>query len=157
MGLVRRFVPAIAALVVGAAAGVGAFTFSYAKGSSYLTDDPRACANCHVMEEQYAGWSRSSHRSVAVCNDCHTPPGMVAKYATKARNGWHHSFAFTTGRFPDPIRITPRNRAVTQASCAKCHGPLIAAIDSASTGKAHGSAAAGLDCLTCHRDVGHLH
>lgn len=142
-----------AALLCGLAAGVGLYTFAYARGASYMTDDPSACANCHVMEEQYAGWSRSSHRSVAVCNDCHTPPGFLPKYATKALNGFNHSLAFTTGRFPDPIIITPRNYRVTQSSCTKCHAAIVDSIDSsaAHTGGEH------LNCLACHRNVGHLH
>ncbi|HYP29673.1 MAG TPA: NapC/NirT family cytochrome c [Blastocatellia bacterium] len=71
--------PAIARIVfgvaVGLAAGVGGYTFIYAKGYSYLTNDPAACANCHIMQDHYDGWIKSSHRSVAACNDCHTPPG----------------------------------------------------------------------------------
>ena len=63
----------IVAVVLGAALGLGSYTFVYARGWSYMTDDPRACANCHVMNEQYDGWIKSSHRSVAVCNDCHVP------------------------------------------------------------------------------------
>lgn len=58
------------------------------------------------MRDQYAGWLKDSHRSVAVCNDCHTPEGMIAKYAAKARYGFLHAYAFTTGRFPDEIQIT---------------------------------------------------
>ena len=92
---------AIAAVgLLGAALGLGSYTFAYARGWAYLTDDPRACANCHVMNEQYDGWIKSSHRSVAVCNDCHVPHTVVAKYATKARNGFWHSYHFTTGTFP---------------------------------------------------------
>jgi len=142
-----------AATTIGLAAGVGFYTFGYARGASYMTDDPRACANCHVMEEQYTAWTKSSHRSVAVCNDCHTPPGLVPKYATKALNGWNHSFAFTTGRFPDPIRITERNRQVTEAACRKCHSAVVEQIDR------HGGAGGveALACITCHRNVGHLH
>ena len=65
---------AITALVVlGAAAGLGIYTFAYAKGWSYMTNDPKACANCHVMNEQYDGWLKAGHRSVATCNDWHTP------------------------------------------------------------------------------------
>ena len=30
-------------------------------------------------------------RAVAMCNDCHVPHGVVARYATKARNGLWHS------------------------------------------------------------------
>ena len=40
-------------VVVGVAFGIGLYTFAYAKGWSYLSDDPAACANCHVMREQY--------------------------------------------------------------------------------------------------------
>lgn len=140
------------AVVLGLAAGIGFYTFAYARGASYLTDDPGACANCHVMEEQFAGWTKSSHRSVAVCNDCHTPPGLIPKYATKALNGWNHSFAFTNGRFPDPIRITARNRRVTEAACRKCHASIVETID----GHAE-SADLQLSCIRCHRNVGHLH
>jgi cytochrome c nitrite reductase small subunit len=148
----RPFAALATAVLVGVAAGVGIYTFAYARGASYLTDDPGACANCHVMEEQLAGWTKSSHRAVAVCNDCHTPPGLVPKYATKALNGWNHSWAFTSGRFPEPIRITPRNRSVTQSACRKCHAEIVETIDRSPS--AH---AGPLDCLTCHRDVGHRH
>ena len=77
--------------LLGVVLGLGGYTFTYAKGWSYVTDDPAACANCHVMNEQYEGWTKSSHRSVAVCNDCHVPHDFVRKYATKARNGFWHS------------------------------------------------------------------
>jgi cytochrome c nitrite reductase small subunit len=137
------------ALAIGAAVGVLGYTFVYARGASYLTNDPRACANCHVMSEYYAGWITSPHRSVAVCNDCHTPPGHVAKYATKAANGFWHSFAFTTGRFPEALRITPRNRGVTERACRGCHDEMVQAID-------HGTSGEPLACLRCHSTVGHL-
>ena len=81
------------------------FTFTYAKGGSYLTNNPAACANCHVMREQYDDWSKSSHRAVATCNDCHTPANVLGKYATKISNGFKHSYYFTVGGFPEPIHI----------------------------------------------------
>ena len=140
------------ALILGITAGVGAYTFAYARGYSYLTNDPEACANCHIMRGHYDAWTRASHRSVAVCNDCHTPPGLVPKYLTKARNGFWHSFYFTTGRFPDPIRITPRNQQVTEMACRKCHAEITAAIDPAHTTNLAG----GLSCTKCHNDVGHI-
>lgn len=133
---------------IGLAAGIGAYTFVYAKGASYLTNDPRACANCHIMEPQYEGWLVSPHRSVAVCNDCHTPPGMVPKYATKASNGFWHSYAFTTGRFHEPIQIKERNRRVTEKACRKCHAAMVQAIE----GHRRGQEVA---CLRCHADAGH--
>jgi cytochrome c nitrite reductase small subunit len=135
---------------VGAAVGVGGYTFIYAKGSSYITDDPAACSNCHVMREHYDGWFKSSHRAVAVCNDCHTPPGLIPKYATKASNGFWHSFAFTSGRFPDPIQIRPHNREVTEKACRRCHQEIVEAIEGLHQGAEQAS------CVTCHRSVGHL-
>ncbi len=136
-------------VVVGIGVGVGGYTFLYAKGSSYLTNDPAACANCHVMSDQFSGWMKSSHRAVAACNDCHAPHGLAAKYLTKAENGFRHSLAFTTGRFPEPIRITPRNRAVTEGACRHCHEELVAAI-----GGGHGRGEPP-SCIPCHASVGH--
>ena len=136
---------AIAVVVLGAALGLGTYTFAYARGWAYMTDDPRACANCYVMNEQYDGWIKSSHRSVAVCNDCHVPHSLIAKYTTKARNGFWHSFYFTTGRFPDPLRITEGNRRVTEGACRHCHTEIAEAID-------HGRET---PCIRCHRYVGH--
>ncbi|MDZ4859404.1 MAG: NapC/NirT family cytochrome c [Candidatus Hydrogenedentes bacterium] len=53
----------IVSVGLGVLLGVGGYTFVYAKGTSYLTNDPRACANCHVMNEQYDGWMKASHMS----------------------------------------------------------------------------------------------
>ena len=96
----------LAALALGMAVGLGLFTFGYARGYSYLTNDPEACANCHIMSEHFAAWTKASHKTVATCNDCHTPHDLVGKYIVKAKNGFWHSFYFTTGNFPDPLRIT---------------------------------------------------
>ncbi len=139
----------ILAAAIGLAAGVGAYTFVYAKGASYLTDRPEACANCHIMGEQYGGWIQSSHRAVAVCNDCHTPSGLIAKYLTKAANGFWHSFAFTTGRFPEPLRIKPRNRSITEKKCRECHQDIVAAMEGVHRQKQD------IACVRCHGSVGH--
>ena len=136
-------------IAAGLAVGVGGFTFVYAKGASYLTDRPEACANCHIMREQYGGWVKSSHRMVAVCNDCHTPSGLLAKYLTKASNGFWHSFAFTTGRFPDSLRIKPHNLRITENKCRECHQDIVEAIEGLHR------EAAKLSCIRCHSAVGH--
>jgi cytochrome c nitrite reductase small subunit len=136
-------------IAVGLAIGIGGFTFVYAKGASYLTDDPQACANCHVMGEQFDGWIRSSHRSVAVCNDCHTPKSFFAKYFNKSANGARHSWAFTTGWFHEPIGITPGNRSITESRCRDCHQEITDAINSAHPQEP------GAGCIRCHGSVGH--
>ena len=139
------------AIALGLAAGIGGYTFVYAKGGSYLTDDPTACANCHVMQEYYDGWLKSSHRRAAVCNDCHTPAGFVSKYTVKASNGFWHSFAFTTGRFPEALQIKQSNREVTEQSCRKCHMEIVLAIDAPHTQME------SANCVRCHLNVGHPH
>jgi len=141
----------LSAALVGVVAGIGSYTFILARGYSYLTDDPAACANCHIMQDHFDAWSRGSHRQVAVCNDCHTPPGMLPKYITKATNGFWHSFYFTTGRYPDPIRMTPRNHEVTELACRKCHAELTSSIE-----PVHSAGPGALQCTACHSDVGHL-
>jgi len=130
--------------------GVGLFTFVYARGASYMTNDPGACANCHIMNEQFDGWTRSSHHQVAVCNDCHTPHDFLGKYMTKAINGYHHSLAFTTGVFHEPIQIKERNRNITEQACRFCHADIVQGIDLFHTANNE------LSCIRCHPSVGHL-
>lgn len=138
-----------AALALGAVSGLGGFTFVYARGGSYLSDDPAACRNCHVMREQYEAWTKSSHRAVAVCNDCHTPADFFSKYVAKASNGYHHSLAFTTGSFHEPIRIKDGNRTVTESRCRGCHRTVVDEIDAHAGGEP-------ISCIRCHGSVGHL-
>lgn len=145
----RRLGSVVLPAAVGLAVGTGGFTFWYGHGASYLTNNPSACANCHIMQEQYDGWLRGSHRSVAVCNDCHTPKGKIRKYLVKGENGFWHSFAFTTGIFHEPIQIKPRNRAVTEKRCRGCHETIVAMIDGAHESDEQ------LACVRCHADAGH--
>lgn len=141
----------VMAIILGLAIGLGGYTFLYAEGASYMTNDPEACTNCHVMNEQFAGWTKSSHRSVATCNDCHAPHDVAGKFATKARNGFRHSLAFTSGRFPEPIQITPHNLEITEHACRTCHEDMVEAVDGP-----HGTGEP-VSCVRCHRSVGHLH
>jgi cytochrome c nitrite reductase small subunit len=137
--------------LLGVALGLGTYTFAYAKGWSYLTNNPAACANCHVMNEQYDGWLKGSHRSVAVCNDCHVPHTFLGKYYTKARNGFWHSFYFTTQSFQEPIQATAKSRAIAEAACRDCHAPVVQAMGT----PAH-AGSREISCIRCHGSVGHL-
>jgi cytochrome c nitrite reductase small subunit len=139
-------VPALLLTVaLGAVAGIGGYTFVYAKGGSYLTDDPWTCGNCHVMQAHHDGWRRGPHHSVATCNDCHTPAAPAAKYVVKALNGWHHSSSFTTGNYPDVIQLRASSRSVVEGQCRHCHADIVASIDDPE-----------LSCIRCHESVGHL-
>ena len=158
----RRLLIALG-ILLGAAVGIGGFTFVYARGASYLSTDPAACANCHIMREHFQAWQKASHHTVAGCSDCHMPHDPVGKYYTKAKNGFWHSFYFTTGRFPYPLRITEGNRAVTEHTCRYCHAPITEAIEHGAGAPAgdehHGGTAhedGEISCVRCHRHVGHL-
>ncbi len=137
------------ALLSGVALGVGSYTFLYAKGYSYFSNDPLACANCHVMRGHYDGWVKSSHHGAAQCNDCHTPTNPVMKYAVKASNGFFHSLAFTAGRFPDAIQIKSRNHEVIESACRNCHQDVVTAIEGAHR------QARSTSCVRCHVSSGH--
>lgn len=137
------------AVAVGVLGGLGIFTLGYGDGLSYLTKDPAACANCHVMQGHFDSWVQSSHRKVAGCGDCHLPHDFVGKWLTKADNGFFHALAFTTGDFHEPIQIKARNRQVTQSACISCHSELVDALLPAE----HGGDMQL--CVHCHSDVGH--
>ena len=139
----RRYATAVFPL--GVLVGLAVFAFDYGEGLSYFSRDPAACANCHIMQPQLDSYLKASHHTVATCVDCHLPHGFLAKYAAKARNGWNHSYAFTTGRFPEPIVMTEKNRHVLEENCLACHGELVH--DLVTTGE--------LRCVRCHRTVGH--
>ncbi len=132
----------------GGVAGLGGLTFGYASGFSYLSDDPAACANCHVMREVFDGWNHGSHKAVATCNDCHTPHDFVRHWLIKALDGWKHSSAFTTGNFHEPIRITEFDKGIAYENCLRCHGDMTDVMS-------HRTTADPTDCLHCHTGVGH--
>ena len=117
----RTTVALVLACALGVPAGIGAFTFVYAKGASYLSTDPRACVNCHVMNEQYDAWKQSGHRHTATCVECHLPHAGLAKWVAKADHGFRHSAAFTLQNFNEPIEITPADRLMVLDNCLRCH------------------------------------
>lgn len=123
--------------------GAGGFTFYYGKGYSYLSDDPGACMNCHVMEDVYRSWEVSSHRDVG-CNECHLPHGFIRQYAAKANNGILHAAAFT---FTNPQVIRLREGADKRISrnCIGCHESIVAFVNRGG----------GQLCTDCHKSVGH--
>jgi cytochrome c nitrite reductase small subunit len=139
------------ALMVGVLAGSGLYTARYAEGLSYLSDDPQACVNCHIMRDHYDGWQKASHHGFATCNDCHLPhDNFLHKLYIKSENGFWHSKGFTLQDFPEPIRIRPHNRVVLNNNCVHCHADLVGQI----TSHAEDTADAW-NCIHCHGQVGH--
>ncbi len=145
--------PLVASAMVGMMLGAGAFTFRYAEGLSYFSNNPGACANCHIMRDYLDSWQRSSHHGRAVCNDCHTPHAIIPKLLTKAENGWRHSVKFTLQTYPEPLRITSGNSRRLQENCVGCHGEFVSEIR-----RGHGPSGPGgaeESCVRCHPGVGH--
>jgi cytochrome c nitrite reductase small subunit len=146
----KRIAIPLLAVLVGVLAGVGLFTFHHAEGFSYLSTDPAACANCHIMQSQYESWQKSSHHDVAKCVDCHLPHDFIGKYVAKAENGWHHSKGFTLQDFHEPIMIKAKNARILQRNCLACHGELAHGLIEGVNG-----APDEVSCVHCHAGVGH--
>jgi cytochrome c nitrite reductase small subunit len=144
----------VAALTVcvlaGMGLGAGAFTVRYAEGFSYLSTNPTACVNCHIMREQYDGWQHASHHAVATCTDCHVPHETIPKYLVKAENGFWHSKGFTLQDFPEPIRLRSVSLNILNRNCVTCHHDLVN--DVLGNGRAGSEA---MNCVHCHAAVGH--
>ena len=150
MSFLRR--PSKPALIlvgmIGVLIGLGSYTFVYARGYSYLSDNPEACVNCHIMREQFNGWTKSSHKAFATCNSCHVPHDLVGKYMTKAENGFWHSWYFTFQNFHEPIQMREKSRVIVQENCLGCHGQFVSSIT-------NHDGADEVNCIQCHSGVGH--
>lgn len=136
--------------LAGVLLGVGGYTFFYAEGLSYMSSDPAACVNCHIMRPQYDSWQKASHHAVAKCIDCHLPHDFIGKYLAKGENGWHHSKGFTLQDFHEPIMIKAGNARILQENCLACHTDLVHDL----VGDGEGDAGS-IECVHCHSGVGH--
>jgi cytochrome c nitrite reductase small subunit len=142
-------------LLAATAIGMLALIFRVSQATSYLSDNPATCVNCHVMGPQYATWSHSRHRPVATCNDCHVPHDNILRhYAFKASDGARHAFMFTFRLEPQVIRIHRAGQRVVQENCVRCHA---AAVHATQLGEASGDARPqdAMRCWECHRETPH--
>ncbi|MFO7652749.1 MAG: cytochrome c nitrite reductase small subunit [Candidatus Krumholzibacteriia bacterium] len=142
----------VLAVLVGVFLGASGYTFLYAEGASYLSSDPEACVNCHIMRTQFDSWVKSSHHAVATCNDCHIPHALPGKYLVKMENGYAHSSAFTFQNFDEPIQIRDRNLEVLQSNCIDCHRDAVSMLMAPTAIHEEDTARA---CVRCHLSVGH--
>ncbi|MBE0643881.1 MAG: cytochrome c nitrite reductase small subunit [Bacteroidetes bacterium] len=143
-------------LVLGVLGGLGMFVLYISNAVSYLSNDPRACVNCHVMVPQYATWERGSHGRATTCNDCHVPhDNIIRTYAFKASDGLRHATMFTLRMEPQVIQIKDAGVAVVQENCIRCHSDLVHEVSSGSLTAMNARAGEGLLCWQCHREVPH--
>lgn len=154
--LSRIKIPSALAAVFGVFIGISLFAAYRSNALSYMSDDPRACVNCHIMGSYYASHAHSSHASVATCNDCHVPhTSLAAKYAFKARDGLYHASVFTLRAEPQAMRIKEAGANVVQANCVRCHNQLNEIVQPQTITLAAKEHGAGHLCWDCHRDVPH--
>jgi len=137
-------------VALGVFAGLGGFTFHYAKGTSYMSSDPKVCVNCHIMNDQYDSWEKSSHHQAARCVDCHLPHALVPKLIAKSDEGYRHSKAFTFQDFHEPIQITPHDKGIVEDNCVRCHQDMTHSMRMFRTGRPK-----DMSCIRCHPTAGH--
>lgn len=140
--------------LIGTFLGVGLYTVDFADATSYLSSDPNACVNCHIMRDELDGWQKGSHHATATCNDCHVPHDLIGKYATKAEHGYRHSKGFTLNNFHEPIQITQTSLDVVHENCLRCHGEFVSQLAAHQPGGVDENRQV-IDCVHCHRGVGH--
>jgi cytochrome c nitrite reductase small subunit len=158
MNILNRVIPVVALAglpkplqigvysLVGTALGMTLVLIRIANATSYLSDDPQACINCHVMTDAYASSQRGSHGQVAVCIDCHVPhDNIAAKYAYKAQDGLKHSYVFTMRKEPQVLGLSARAVPVVQANCVHCHSHQVMMIGAAAVPQRH--------CWDCHQGI----
>jgi len=147
---------ATVAVLLGIFFGLTAYAVYISKATSYLSDDPRTCINCHVMNPQFNDWAHSAHRNVATCNDCHVPHNNVFnKYLFKAKDGLRHATIFTLRTEPQVIYILGAGKKVVQENCIRCHGRVAGMEYLGSVLPAYHNHLVERTCLDCHRETPH--
>lgn len=143
-------------ILLGIFIGLVLFILHAARATSYLSDDPKACVNCHVMAPQFATWERGSHGKVTNCNDCHVPQdNFVNKYLFKASDGLRHSFMFTFRLEPQVIQIKHAGKKAVQQNCIRCHSNVIHPISLRAISAKSIIEEEERYCWDCHRETPH--
>ena len=152
----RQLITVLLLALPGIVLGLSGYTFYYAKGYSYLLDNPDACVNCHVMRENYNAWQVSPHRFVT-CNGCHVPHNFLGKYATKVEHGMRHSYVFTFEN-PQVIRIKESGKDIVESNCVRCHAMMVSTIVHGDVTSLNPTLHGGIKerrCFECHQGMGH--
>lgn len=136
--------------------GLGLFMARESKIISYMSDDPQACVNCHVMTPMYNSWMHSSHREWASCNDCHVPQDNVFdKYYFKAKDGIYHATIFTLRMEPDVMKMQEASQEVVQNNCIRCHVQQVTQVKYDGWIKKHRENRTERQCWNCHTHIPH--
>ena len=159
--LIQKFLPPerwkLPVLITdGILVGILTFLFHISRASSYLTDKPEACMNCHIMAPQYATWSHSPHREETDCNSCHVPHNnFLNKYYFKAKDGLRHATIFTLRAEPQVIFIKEAGQKVVQKNCIRCHEYLMTDSRMMTFSEMNQHERESRQCWECHQETPH--
>lgn len=143
-------------IVLGIFIGLSTYSVYLSKASSYLSDNPQTCINCHIMVPQYATWNHSSHREIAHCNDCHVPQNNIfSHYYFKAKDGLRHATIFTLRSEPQVIHIKKAGINVVRQNCLRCHEQLLLSAEQQVNNPEYHSDRSDRLCWECHRETPH--
>ena len=146
-----------AIICTGFIVGIAAYVIYVSMMTSYLSENPSTCVNCHIMGPYYASWNHSSHQRIATCNDCHVPhTSTTRKFYFKAKDGMRHATIFVFRNEPQVISASNASSGVIMENCVRCHTQLnqefvkTGMISYSDVIKGKGKA-----CWDCHRNVPH--
>jgi cytochrome c nitrite reductase small subunit len=136
--------------------GMGLFVMKVSNAFSYLSDDPKACINCHIMTAEYSTWMHGSHGRDTKCVDCHIPhENVVLKYLFKANDGLRHATMFTLRLEPQVIKMHEAGQDVVQRNCKRCHYNQLQNVSALNVNLKNYEHGQGMLCWKCHREVPH--
>ncbi|WP_412984378.1 cytochrome c nitrite reductase small subunit [Pontimicrobium sp. IMCC45349] len=146
----------VAVFLLAVMTGLGFFMAKEAEVVSYMSDDPLACVNCHVMTSVYNSWQHSSHREWASCNDCHVPQdNILNKYYFKAKDGLFHASVFTLRAEPEVMFMREASEEVVQDNCMRCHIQQVTQTKYDGYINDHAANRTDRKCWECHKEVPH--
>lgn len=146
----------VAVISIGIIIGLAFFMAKEASLVSYMSDDPQACVNCHVMTPMYNSWMHSSHREWASCNDCHVPhDNVLNKYYFKAKDGLLHASVFTARAEPEVMFMREESQEVVQDNCIRCHMQQITQVKYDGWLESHKENRIERKCWSCHQELPH--
>ena len=160
--IINRLLPSrkwkiIAIVLLGVIGGNGMLFLYVLRAHTYLSDDPAACVNCHIMAPYYATWFHSSHSRDATCNDCHVPhENAVKKWVFKGMDGMRHVAVYLAKGESQVLQAIPESSKVIMNNCIRCHTQLNT--EFVKTGRIDymlAQVGEGKACWDCHRDIPH--
>ena len=150
----QKIISMVAGGMICGLVGYTAYSFRL---TSYFSDDPATCMNCHIMAPYYATWSHGAHSRNTTCTDCHLPQDhAVRKWLFKGMDGMRHTTIFLMNGESQVIQAIDRSASVIMENCIRCHEQLNT--EFVKTGKINFDMAKmgeGKACWDCHRETPH--